>query len=220
MTVQPRRLPRKYYVRRRVAALVLLGLVIFAVAGVCARSAQPPPAAAPAVPSQAPEVVVQSRPVELEVASIGIRAQFEPADCRVKNGAINPATLGQACAYTAPDRPYQLPGTHAGDVVVIAGHAGLGAVFDKLYDASANTHRVSIGDVLYLRTESSGEKWLRYRATDLHDPSKAALSEDPAVWGVGATPGRLLTISCIQPPLGDAVRNAVVGWQFDGVELR
>ena len=31
-------------------------------------------------------------------------------------------------------------------------------------------------------------------------------------------PGRLLTISCIQPanPLKAAVRNAVVGWQFEG----
>lgn len=32
-------------------------------------------------------------------------------------------------------------------------------------------------------------------------------------------PGRLLTISCIQPanPLAAAVRNAVVGWQYRGV---
>ena len=32
-------------------------------------------------------------------------------------------------------------------------------------------------------------------------------------------PGRLLTITCIQPanPFQDSVRNAVIGWQYQGV---
>ena len=212
-----RALPREIYVRRRVAALVLLGLVIilvFAVARQCAVS-EPAPAEQP-VPADVPQEIAQSRPVALVVPSISLSAEFEQADCRVKDGAINPATMGLACAYTAPDRPYELPGPDAGDVVVIAGHtgAGLPGVFDQLYDARAGAHTVAEGDALYVRTETSGENWLKYVATDLHDPTKDALAQDPAVWGTGPTPGRLLTISCIQPLLSDSVRNAVVGWQF------
>ncbi|QPK83018.1 hypothetical protein G7Y29_09260 [Corynebacterium qintianiae] len=205
--------------RRRAAALILLAVVVLAAAGLCSRpEPAPEPAPAPA-PSEVPETIPQSRPVVLEVPRIGLRAEFEPGDCRVKDGAINPATMRLACAFTAPDRPYELPGTHASDVVVTAGHTGAGVpgVFDSLYDARSNAHTVTLGDALYMRTEASGERWLKYVATDLHDPTKDALAEDPAVWGTGATPGRLLTISCIQPLLSDSVRNAVVGWQFEGV---
>lgn len=181
----------------------------------------PPAAEAPAPAPQAdPPYIAASRPVEMYIPSIGLDAGFEPNDCRAIDGAINPATLNLACAYTAPDRPYSLPGSNAEDIVVIAGHTGSGveAVFDKLYDGSADHHNVRIGDVLYLRTETSGEAWLKYTATDLHDPVKAALSSDTSIWGEGATPGRLLTISCIQPPFyQQSVRNAVVGWQFQGV---
>lgn len=224
--------PRHVYLRRRAVALAIVALVVLAVAAMCARP-DPVPEAAPAEPAEptapvdvvqeiTPKRIEQSRPVTLEVPRIGLRADFEPGDCRVKDGAINPATMDLACAYTAPDRTYQLPGSDAGDVVVTAGHAGAGrpGVFDALYDASRDAHTVQLGDVLYLHTEASGSEWLKYVATDLHDPSKDALSQDLAIWGTGATPGRLLTISCIQPLLSDAVRNAVVGWQFEGVETR
>lgn len=179
--------------------------------------------APPAVEAPAPEpgaFIEASRPVELAIPSIGLRAGFEASDCRVVNGNIDPATLDLACAYTSPDRPYSLPGTNSEDIVVIAGHTGSGveAVFNSLYDGHANRHRVQIGDALYLRTQSSGAAWLKYVATDLHEPQKELLSGDAAVWGTGATPGRLLTISCIQPPFNaPSVRNAVVGWQLQGI---
>ncbi len=181
----------------------------------------PPPAAeAPLAPEVDTPFIPNSRPVELNIPSIGLDAAFEPTDCQAQDGAINPATLDLACAYTAPDRPYSLPGSHAEDIVVIAGHTGSGvrAVFDKLYDGSSDNHNVQIGDVAYLRTEASGDQWLKYTATDLHDPVKGALRGDTSIWGEGATPGRMLTISCIQPPFyQQSVRNAVVGWQFAGV---
>ena len=182
----------------------------------------PPAAEAPAPAPQAdPPYIAASRPVEMYIPSIGLDAGFEPNDCRAIDGAINPATLNLACAYTAPDRPYSLPGSNAEDIVVTAGHTGAGveAVFDKLYDGSADHHNVRIGDVLYLRTETSGEAWLKYTATDLHEPDKGALAGNAEIWGTGPMPGRLLTISCIQPanPLADSVRNAVVGWQLAGV---
>lgn len=181
----------------------------------------PPAAEAPApAPQQDAPYIANSRPLEMYVPAIGLVAGFEPNDCRAHGGTIDPATLDLACAYTAPDRPYSLPGSYAEDIVVIAGHTGAGvqAVFDKLYDGSADHHNIRIGDVLYVRTESSGEAWLKYVATDLHAPVKTSLSNDASVWGDGATPGRLLTISCIQPPFyAESVRNAVVGWQFESV---
>lgn len=151
---------------------------------------------------------------------LGLRAGFEGADCRVVDGKIDPKSMDKACALTGQDYPYELPGTNAGDIVVVAGHTGAGvdAVFNKLYDGKAERHTVATGDTLFVRTETSGEDWLKYTATDLHDPDKGALASNTEIWGTGPMPGRLLTISCIQPAnlLADSVRNAVVGWQLAG----
>lgn len=173
------------------------------------------------------EVVAEQSPtinpspvIEMYVPALNMHATFEEGSCRVKDGAINPDTMDKACTYTSEDKPYSLPGTNAKDIVVITGHTGAGvpAVFNDLYDGAKDKHKVSIGDKLYLRTKESGDTWLVYSATDLHDPEKQGLSQSPEIWGEGPMPGRLLTISCIQPAnlLAPAVRNAVVGWQFQG----
>ncbi|TYR20989.1 hypothetical protein FYJ87_02855 [Corynebacterium urealyticum] len=173
------------------------------------------------------EVVAEQSPpidpspvIEMYVPALKMHATFEEGPCRVKDGAINPDTMDKACTYTSEDKPYSLPGTNAKDIVVITGHTGAGvpAVFNDLYDGAKDKHKVSIGDKLYLRTQASGDTWLVYSATDLHDPEKEGLSQSPEIWGEGPMPGRLLTISCIQPAnlLAPAVRNAVVGWQFQG----
>lgn len=169
-----------------------------------------------------PAAVIEPSPaVEMYIPTIDVRAEFEEGSCRVKDNRINPDSMNKACTYTAEDKPYSLPGTDSPDIVVIAGHTGAGvpAVFNNLYDGRADEHKAAVGDKLYLRTQNSGEQWLVYTATDLHDPSKEGLEQDESIWGTDAKPGRLLTISCIQPanPLAAAVRNAVVGWQFEGV---
>lgn len=227
-TQKPQKTRRGFRIQRagtrRIVARAGVGIfVILAAVAVWQREA-------PVKPPEGLEtnevIAEQSPPIapsaaeEMFIPAIDVHADFEDGACRVKNGAIDPATLDKACTYTADDRPYSLPGTNSPDVVVIAGHTGAGvpAVFDNLYDGSADHHRVKVGDKLYLRTADSGDNWLVYAATDLHDPVKEGLSEDSSVWGEGATPGRLLTISCIQPanPLQASVRNAVVGWQFQG----
>ncbi|SCX22980.1 Sortase (surface protein transpeptidase) [Corynebacterium jeikeium] len=227
-TQKPQKTRRGFHIQRagtrRIVARAGVGIfVILAAVAVWQREA-------PVKPPEGLEtnevIAEQSPPIapsaaeEMFIPAIDVHANFEDGACRVKNGAIDPATLDKACTYTADDKPYSLPGTNSPDVVVIAGHTGAGvpAVFDNLYDGSADHHRVKVGDKLYLRTADSGDNWLVYAATDLHDPVKEGLSEDSSVWGEGATPGRLLTISCIQPanPLQASVRNAVVGWQFQG----
>lgn len=166
-------------------------------------------------------MIEPSAAVELYIPSLNLRAEFEEGSCKVKDNALDPASMDKACTYTADDKPYSLPGTTAGDITVVAGHTGAGvpAVFNKLYDGRKDEHKVKVGDTMFVRTAASGDNWLVYTATDLHDPSKEGLSDDTSVWGEGPMPGRLLTISCIQPAnlLAEAVRNAVVGWQLEGV---
>ena len=211
----------------RLRGLTLAAILAVAVLGIAAavglttgsESPTPPP---PTEVAAEPAAVIEPSPaVEISIPSINVRADFEDGSCRVKDDKINPDSMREACTYTAEGKPYSLPGTDSPDIVVIAGHTGAGvpAVFNNLYDGRANEHKVSIGDKLYLRTENSGDEWLVYTATDLHDPSKDGLEQDSSIWGEGPMPGRLLTISCIQPAnlLAAAVRNAVVGWQFDGV---
>lgn len=174
-----------------------------------------------APPAPLDVTVNPSRPVEMYIPSIDLRADFEAENCAVTDGAIDPDTMSEACTYTSDDRPYSQPGTDASDIVVIAGHTGAGvpAVFNDLYDGTADEHQVAVGDELFIRTEESGDLWLVYEATDLHEPEKSGLSQSAEIWGTSATPGRLLTISCIQPPnlLQAAVKNAVVGWQYSRV---
>lgn len=223
---RPSTLPSQRTVTRRrglslaaILAVVVLGIV--AAVGLSGRPKAPTPPPSTEAAAEPAAVIEPSPAVEISIPSIDVRANFEGGSCRVKDDKINPDSMREACTYTAEGKPYALPGTNSPDIVVIAGHTGAGvpAAFNNLYDGRANEHKVSIGDKLYLRTENSGDEWLVYTATDLHDPSKDGLEQDTSIWGEGPMPGRLLTISCIQPAnlLAAAVRNAVVGWQFDGV---
>lgn len=201
-----------------IMAVVLVGII----AALKLNQEPDTPAPQPTEVVTEPAAVIEPSPaVEMYIPTIDVRAEFEEGSCRVKDNKINPDSMNKACTYTAEDKPYSLPGTDSPDIVVIAGHTGAGvpAVFNNLYDGRADEHKAAVGDKLYLRTQNSGEQWLVYTATDLHDPSKEGLEQDESIWGADAKPGRLLTISCIQPanPLAAAVRNAVVGWQFEGV---
>lgn len=227
---RPRRRSNQVTVRHRKPSdsrgLHLVAIVTVVLVGIIAalKLNQEPdtPAPQPTEVATEPAAIIEPSPaVEMYIPTIDVRADFEEGSCRVKDDKINPDSMNKACTYTAEDKPYSLPGTDSPDIVVIAGHTGAGvpAVFNNLYDGRADEHKAAVGDKLYLRTQSSGEQWLVYIATDLHDPSKDGLEQDESIWGADAKPGRLLTISCIQPanPLASAVRNAVVGWQFEGV---
>lgn len=212
------------YPLRRAAAVLAVLLIGFAglrACGIIGGKGEEQEVASPPSSSQAADQVAVSRPIEMTIPKVGLHAKFEKNDCLFKDGAIDPSTLSEACVYTADDRPYSLPGTDASDIVVVAGHAAAGvpAIFDKLYDPSNEHHTVAVGDALYMRTEQSGDRWLKYEATDLHEPEKTALAQSQEIWGSGPMPGRLLTLTCIQPanPFAPSVKNAVIGWQLQGV---
>ena len=55
-----------------------------------------------------PEPVTHIEPapaVEMMIPALDMYAVFEDEACRVKDGAIDPATMEYACTYTADDRP-------------------------------------------------------------------------------------------------------------------
>lgn len=226
----PVRPPWVYKLRRRVAVGLLLLLIVLFIR-FCVPSEHDREMKAWREQAQQPQVVQEldgvdqdippSRPVEMRIPAIGLTASFEPGDCRFRNGAIDPESLTEACAFTTEGKPYSLPGTNADDISVIAGHAAAGraAVFDSLYNASADRHTINPGDTLYIKTENSGNEWLKYQATDFHSPEKEGLSQSVEIWGDVPMPGRLLTITCVQPanPFRQSVRNAVIGWQLQGV---
>lgn len=202
--------------KRFLAAMCAVALV-----GCSPKVEIPPEVSSGAVQTEDIAHINSSAALEIVIPDVDIRASFDEEPCRVKNGAIDPKSMSNACVYTSPDMPYVLPGTDANDLVVIAGHTGAGvpAVFNNLYDGKNDRQTVQEGAKLYIRTAASEGKWLVYRATDFHAPQKEALADNPEIWGTEPTPGRLLTISCVQPanPLAASVRNAVVGWQFEGV---
>ena len=211
--------------RTRLYVAIAVVILIIIISSVALSGGQDEESAETVATSTSPaplDVSVEpSRPVEMYIPALDLRAEFEQDVCATTDGAIDPDTMSKACTYTSDDRPYSLPGTDASDIVVIAGHTGAGvpAVFNDLYDGNADEHKVHIGDELFVRTEGSGDLWLVYEATDLHEPEKSGLSQSEEIWGTSATPGRLLTISCIQPPnlLKVAVKNAVVGWQYSRI---
>lgn len=167
------------------------------------------------------DAVPASEPVEMAIPALGLRADVDAEACPLEDGALDPPRLDTACYYVAEDRPYSLPGTDAPDLTVLAGHAASGrdAVFNDLYDNAVETFTVEKGDELLVRTRADGDRWLVYEATDFHDIDKASLGGDGEVWGDGPRPGRMLTISCIQPrnPFAAATHNVIVGWTFAGL---
>ena len=171
--------------------------------------------------------IAPSIPVRMRVPSVGLDATILSVACPLDaNGDLHPATLGEACYYTTPDKPYELPGTTTHDVSVLAGHTCRwcgDAVFNPLYDWQNQQFRVKIGDELWLKTEKSGEQWLVYRAIATYTPKKGSgtgsLRESTEIWGAAPKPNRLLTIGCLQPNDGAPAssENIVIEWEFADV---
>ena len=187
----------------------------------------PSPSTTTATSSVPPAVVVvPGRPTELRIPSIGLQARIHAQPCPLKDGALTPATYREACYYTAPDKPYQLPGSSTSDLSVLAGHTWRTgeAVFNPLYDWRAQAFRVRVSDELWLKTDTSGDRLLVYRALQTNTPAKGdgpdSLMNSSEIWGAdGQTkPGLLLTIACLQPDdmALRSSRNVVIAWQYVG----
>ena len=182
--------------------------------------------APPGSPGEGEEVeqvaIEESMPVVLTMPALGLSEPVVEDLCPMTDRGLDPVHLMDICFYTADDKPYVLPSTDQEDVAVLAGHANtrIPGVFDDVYDSQKQEFNVKLGDELRVRTEASGSKWLVYKATDFHSPTKEDLAVDDDVWGTDPTPGRLLLLTCLRAsePGQPALHNAVVGYQFDRVE--
>lgn len=189
-------------------------------------AASPAPAGSaasePRGPESGHEPIAASMPTEISLPGLGIVEPVVQELCPMTDRGLDPLHMMDVCFYTADDKPYVLPSTDQEDVAVLAGHANtrIPGVFDDVYDSVNGEFAVKLGDELRVRTEASGSKWLVYKATDFHSPTKEDLAVDDAVWGTEPTPGRLLLLTCLRAvePDAPALHNAVVGYQFDRVE--
>lgn len=221
-------IPQRTRMLSRPAALMLALVLPFALVACGGGGGEgPPPDKAAADGARAGEdrpdfdPIAESMPLEISLPALGITQVVDDDLCPMTAQGIDPPGMMDVCFYTAPDRPFVLPSTDQEDVAVMAGHAGsyTPGIFDDVYDAANDTFAVKEGDELRVRTEASGGKWLVYRATDFHTPSKTDLAADDGVWGSEPTPGRLLLLTCLQPADFSlpALDNAVVGYQFSHV---
>lgn len=228
-TPPPRRFapqPPHVYKRRRRVAVLLLVLFVLLFIRACVPSEhdremkawREQANQALEQPLDVGEEIAPSRPVEMRIPSLDMTATFDDKNCRVDGGAIVPASVDRACAFTADDRPYVLPGTSSGDIVVLAGDGGGAGTFRSLGDERSLTPGAS----MYLKTRESGDRWLKYQVTDLHEPYMGALPDTADIWGNVPMPGRLLTIARAAgtgSSEGDA-SFVVAGWQLQGVADR
>lgn len=135
----------------------------------------------------------------------------------------------KSCYFVNKAYPYVLPSTDAPDLAVFAGHTSRNrenAAFNIFYDWQKREFTLKSGDEVWVKTKTSGPRWLVYKATDFLTPEKYAagnkvsLMNDPRVWGTAPTPGVLVTIGCLQPKdtTQRSRENIVIKWTFDRVE--
>lgn len=130
-----------------------------------------------------------------------------------------------ACYVKDATHPYVWPATVAPDLTVIAGHTGqqVKAAFNLLYDWHTQQFAVKANDEVWVKTVSSGTRWLVYKATQFYTPDKygaRGLEYDTDVWGTAPQPNTLITIGCLQPQtVGvETTRNIVIKWAYVGVK--
>lgn len=172
------------------------------------------------------QFVAQSRPVEIYWPSLNVRRQIAEEVCPVAGQPpmIDPdrSKLMEACYLVGSKYVYELPGSEARDVVVLAGHTSRkrDTAFNPLYDWRNGRFTIALGQEMWVRTVASGDQWLVYRAVSTYTPGKyGGLMNDKEIWGSAPTPGVALTIGCAQPSdlSAHSSENIVIKWQFSGV---
>jgi len=128
---------------------------------------------------------------------------------------IDPPRTGPDLAKVFQCTDFAMPGTNTATNAVIAGHASnyTTTVFNKLYTQGD----ALVGRQIFVRTQASGQQWLRYTVRNIYEPLKTELPYQAQIWT--PTPGRLILVTCFETPdRPTALRNIVVVAQFDGVK--
>jgi LPXTG-site transpeptidase (sortase) family protein len=155
-------------------------------------------------PATGPVVVPASRPVRLEVPTLGLSAAVRAstaAEVAAAGGAVHPTTLWEVVWWSEGGAP----GTDADNTVYLYGHTWREpAVFNGL-------RRLHRGDEVRVVTAHGV---LRYLVDDVFTVTKADFPTAPKVSAV--VPGRLLLVGCFRQTGGEVAttRNLVVTAQL------
>lgn len=162
----------------------------------------PSPAVQIYIPNANPDLVIST-----SVAPLG--------GCR---SVIDPPRTGPGWGGVFGCTDFAQPGTTSPSLSVLAGHSSqsLDTVFNKLYrQGTALEHQM-----VYLRTQDSGGRWLAYRVEHTYVPEKDELPYMTSVWGGDgtSTSGRLVLVTCQQTDTNAAsTANYVAVAQLVGV---
>jgi hypothetical protein len=131
---------------------------------------------------------------------------------------IDPPRSGPGWGGVFGCSDFAQPGTSSPSLAVLAGHSSrsLDTVFNRLYPQGSGLE----GQMVYLRTEDSGDRWLAYRIDRTYTPDQSQLPYLTAVWGGdgSSTAGRLVLVTCQQTETSvTATANYVAVAQYVGV---
>ena len=181
-----------------------------------------------------PVLIEQSMPKELYVPSLDIYRDVASKPCPFVDGKIDPARddYMRACAVRGEGLRTELPGTSAPNAAMIVGHTWHAkptwqasvdsAAFNALYNwdkGDAGEYTLKVGDEVWVRTETSGTRWLVYTVTGFDEPTKTVGND--SLWGFqeNPVPGQLKLVGCQQKTDGTkSTNNIVVNAQFTRVQ--
>lgn len=132
---------------------------------------------------------------------------------------IDPPRSGPGWAGVFGCSDFAQPGSSSPSLAVLAGHSSrsLDTVFNRLYQQGTALEN----QMVYVRTQDSGEHWLSYRVLHTYVPAKNELPYMTAVWGGdgSSTAGRLVLVTCQQSDTGsESTANFVAVAQYVGVQ--
>ena len=174
-----------------------------------------------------PPSIKASEPTLLYIPTLKKYVAMDNKSCpQDPDGLFDPdrSKMMAACYVHNSKYVYVLPGTSTADVSVIYGHTWRQgqAAFNVLFDWKRQQFRIKPGDELWVRTKTSGKRWLVYKASEFFKPAKygdKSLRTDTKIWGTAPMPNTLITAGCLQPQDLDlhSSRNIVIKWTFVGV---
>ena len=194
----------------------------------------PTPSPTPSATVSLPVLIEQSMPKELYVPSLDIYRDVASKPCPFVDGKIDPARddYMRACAVRGEGLRTELPGTSAPNAAMIVGHTWHAkptwqasvdsAAFNALYNwdkGDAGEYTLKVGDEVWVRTETSGTRWLVYTVTGFDEPTKTVGND--SLWGFqeNPVPGQLKLVGCQQKTDGTkSTNNIVVNAQFTRVQ--
>ncbi|MDQ5982674.1 MAG: hypothetical protein QG549_671 [Patescibacteria group bacterium] len=113
---------------------------------------------------------------------------------------------------------YEYPSTSSTSLSVLAGHSS--CLVDTVFNRLNRQLESLVGREIWVKTQTSGDKWLVYQIESTFEPPKDELSSMEVIWGSPrvSTAGKLALITCLLGDCGGvSTNNLVVMSRFTGI---